>query len=239
MPNSLENAAPLYRKIKDHILDHIATGEWQPSARVPSENQLVKEFSVSRMTTNRALRELTDEGYLVRVAGVGTFVADLKAKSHPLEVQNIAEEIRGRGHQYSALILTLTEVAADAGIAAQMNIDPGAPVFHSVILHEEQNIPIQMEDRYVNAAISPDYGKQDFTQITPHAYLMKIAPLQKAEHVVKAILPDDNIREDLQMADHEPCLLIKRRTWTNGQVASTARLYHPGSRYELSGRFNP
>ena len=41
------------------------------------------------------------------------------------------------------------------------------------------------------------------------------------------------------MADEEACLLIERRTWTKERVASTAKLYHPGSRYELSGLFKP
>jgi len=231
--------APLYKKIKDHILDRIATGVWQPSERVPSENELVKEFKVSRMTTNRALRELTDEGILERIAGVGTFVADLKAQSHPLEVHNIAEEIRNRGHAHTAFILTLQETPADEETARLLNIAPGTMVFHSVILHKEQNIPIQLEDRYVNAAIAPDYGRQDYTHITPYDYLMEIAPLQKAEHVVKAIIPSQDIRQQLHMSDQEPCLLIKRRTWTRGKVASSALLYHPGSRYELSGRFRP
>ncbi len=239
MQNSPDQVAPLYKKIKDHILARIASGEWQPSARVPSENELVKTFDVSRMTTNRALRELTAEGYLERVAGVGTFVAELKAQSHPLEIHNIAEEIRARGHEYSAAVLKIEEVDAQKDIAQSLNIALGQAVFHSVIVHKEQNIPIQMEDRYVNKAIAPNYGGQDFTVITPYDYLMEIAPLQKAEHVVTAIMPSDEIRHELQMAANEPCLLIKRRTWTNGQVAASARLYHPGSRYELSGRFRP
>lgn len=239
MTNSPGHIAPLYRKIKDHILARIANGEWQPAARVPSENELVKEFNVSRMTTNRALKELTSEGYLVRVAGVGTFVADLKAQSHPLEIHNIAEEIQQRGHHYSAHVLTLDKTTADDETAQQLNIAPGDDVFHSVILHLEQNIPIQLEDRFVNADIVPHYGNQDFTQIPPYDYLMKIAPLQKGEHVVKAILAPDTVRKHLQMADQEPCLLIRRRTWTRGKVASYANLYHPGFRYELSGRFKP
>jgi len=239
MPQTSPDIAPLYKKIKRHILENIASGKWQPSERVPSENQLVKTFDVSRMTTNRALKELTDEGYLVRVAGVGTFVADLKAQSHPLEIHDIAEEVRARGHQYSAQVLSMEESMADNSLAGMMNIEEGQPVFHSIILHLEEDRPLQMEDRYVNGEIAPEYGAQDFTRTTPYDYLMKIAPLQKVEHVVKAILPREHIRENLQMSEDEACLLIKRRTWTEGQVASTAMLYHPGSRFELSGRFNP
>ncbi|MBL4602572.1 MAG: histidine utilization repressor [Emcibacteraceae bacterium] len=230
---------PLYRKIKNHILDRIDSGEWMVATRVPSENELVKEFSVSRMTTNRALRELTDEGYLIRVAGVGTFVAELKAQSNPLEIHNIADEIRARHHEYSAEVLKCEPVKANEKIAEIMNIEVGDALIHSQIIHKEQGIPIQLEDRLVNEDIVPGYGAQDFTQNTPYAYLIKMAPLQKVEHVVKAILATASMKTILDMSDDEACLLIERRTWTKGRVASTAKLYHPGSRYELSGLFKP
>ena len=84
---------PLYQQLKDHIIGRISSGELRPSDRVPSENDLVAAMSVSRMTANRALRELTDEGYVERIAGRGTFVSDLKARSDVLEVRDIAEEI--------------------------------------------------------------------------------------------------------------------------------------------------
>jgi GntR family transcriptional regulator, histidine utilization repressor len=237
--NTDVKSEPLYAKIKNHILDRIGRGEWMASMRVPSENELVKEFSVSRMTTNRALRELTDEGYLIRVAGVGTFVAELKARSNPLELHNIADEIRARHHDYSAQILKCEPIKANEKIATLMNIDAGDRLIHSQIIHKEQGIPIQLEDRLVNEEIVPGYGDQDFTKDTPYAYLIKMAPLQKVEHVVKAIMPPATIKDILDMADDEACLLIERRTWTTGKVASTAKLYHPGSRYELSGLFKP
>src|SRR6202789_4324002 len=103
---------PLYLKVKRHILDNIDSGKWGTSARVPSENEIVKSFGVSRMTANRALKELRDEGVLVRIAGVGSFVADRHARAHPLEIRGIDEEIRERGHVHRAQIVGLDGVAA-------------------------------------------------------------------------------------------------------------------------------
>jgi GntR family histidine utilization transcriptional repressor len=69
--------------------------------------------------------------------------------------------------------------------------------------------------------------------------LIRVAPLQEAEHVLRAVMPDERTRKLLAMKRDEPCLLVTRRTWTHGAMASLARLYHPGSRYEMSGRFRP
>ena len=64
---------------------------------------------------------------------------------------------------------------------------------------------------------------------------MRVAPLQRAEHVLRAALPPDDVAEALEMSSGEPCLLLLRRTWSSNIVASCARLYYPASRYEFAG----
>ena len=59
---------PRYQQLKHLIVGRISSGELRPRDRVPSENDLVAATGVSRMTANRALRELHDEGYVDRVA---------------------------------------------------------------------------------------------------------------------------------------------------------------------------
>ena len=86
---------------------HIRSGAWAPGARVPSENELVESFGISRMTANRALRELTADGFLARVPGVGTFVREAApARSSLVELSSIAEEIAARGHRHDTKIAT-------------------------------------------------------------------------------------------------------------------------------------
>ncbi len=239
MNRTVASPQPLYQQVKRHILDNIGSGKWGTSSRVPSENDIVRSFGVSRMTANRALRELRDEGVLVRIAGVGSFVADRQAHAHPLEVRSIAEEIRARGHVHRAEIHSLDRVRAVGELAEYFGIAPRSELYCSVIVHFEDERPIQLEDRYVLPQLAPDYLEADFTRTTPYDYLVRVAPLQEAEHVLRAVMPDARTRKLLAMRREEPCLLMIRRTWTAGQIASVARLYYPGSRYEMSGRFRP
>jgi GntR family histidine utilization transcriptional repressor len=235
-PASLQ---PLYLKVKRHILENIGSGKWGASSRVPSENDIVKSFGVSRMTANRALKELRDEGVLVRIAGVGSFVADRHARAHPLEIRGIADEIRERGHVHRAEIVGLERVRALADLAADFGVAPRSELFRSLIVHFENDRPVQLEDRYVAPKLAPDYLEVDFSRTTPYDYLVRVAPLQEVEHLLRAVMPDQATRKRLDMKRDEPCLLVIRRTWAVGQIASVARLYHPGSRYEMSGRFRP
>jgi GntR family histidine utilization transcriptional repressor len=230
------SAAP-YLRVKQFVTEQIAGGSLKPGARVPSENELVREFGLARMTVNRALRELAAEGVLVRIAGSGTFVAEQRVHAHPLEVRGIADEIRARGHEYRARVALLESVAAPADIAERCGVRVGTKLDHSVVVHYESAAPLQVEDRYVNPAVITGYRKNDFSRITPHDFLVKAAPLQRAEHTVRAVVPDARIRRLLRLSAGEACLLILRRTWSHDRIATVADLHHPGSRYELTGAF--
>jgi GntR family histidine utilization transcriptional repressor len=230
---------PRYQQLKEMIIARISSGELRPMDRVPSENELVESMRVSRMTANRALRELNDEGYVERIAGRGTFVADMRSRSHALEVHNIADEIAQRGHTHSSEVVRASRQHARGEVAHALHIEPGTDVFHLLLVHFENKVPVQVEDRHVLAEFAPDCLDQDFTQITPSAYLTGISPLAEAEHLVRASIPNAAIRKQLQIDANEPCLVILRRTWSQGRPVTLARLHHPGSRYELTGTYRP
>lgn len=230
-------STPAYQQIKDYVLAAIHAGEWREGDQIPSENELVRRFGVARMTVNRAIRELAAEGVLTRSQGAGTFVAATKYQSTLIEIKSIADEIRARGHIHSAEVLKLQAVKADAALAAEMAVALGSKLFHSLILHYENGVPIQLEDRWVNPALAPDYLGQDYTRSTPNEYLMGAAPLARVEYRIEASRPDRTARAKLAMERDEPCLVLHRRTFSAGQVASMVRLYHPAGRYQFSGHF--
>ncbi len=231
--------SPLYQVVKHYVLDRIESGEWQPGGRVPSEHELTRALNVSRMTVHRAIRELSADGRVVRVAGVGTFVASPGAQAHPLELRNIADDIRDRGGRHHSRVVDLREVALSREAALAFDLPPGRPMFHSVIVHSENGLPIQLEERYVDPAAAPDYLSVDFERTTASEYLARVAPVQEVEHVVEALMPTMRVRRLLKMPAGEPCLVLRRWVRAGEALASTARLHHPGSRYRLGGRFAP
>ena len=230
---------PRYQQLKDLIIERISAGELLPRDRVPSENELVESENVSRMTANRALRELNNEGYVERVAGRGTFVSDYRSRSHLVEVHNIADEIERRGHMHSSQVVRQSLQHARGEVAKALHVKQGTEVFHLLLVHSENGAPIQIEDRHVLKSFAPDCLGQDFESITPSAYLTGVAPLQEAEQVVRASMPNAAVRQHLQIDDKEPCLVVIRRTWSGGRPVTFARLHHPGGHYELTGHYTP
>ncbi|MGY0615812.1 histidine utilization repressor [Vibrio sp. FJH11] len=231
-------SAPLYIQIKQFILDKIELGEWEIGQKIATEFELTEQFAVSRMTVNKAIRDLVNEGRLQRRPRLGTFVCDPveKSESPLLDIRNIAEEVRDRGRQYRSKVLKQVAIKADDTIATKLGVMLGTTVFYSEIIHYEDSTPIQLELRWVNSQYAPGYLDQDFTQMTPNQYLSDSCPLSAIEHTVEAIVPDSRIKLDLKMQSNEPCLLLNRRTWSQDKLVSTALLYHPGNKYKLSSK---
>jgi len=237
MSHAQTAATPAFQRIKEDILSRIRSGEWKEGETIPAEVALAQTFGVSRMTVNRALRELTTEQILTRVQGSGTFVAQQKYQATLVAIRNIAEEIAARGHKHRAELHKLERTRANEAMAAAFGVSVGCALFHSLLVHFENDLPIQVEDRWVNAALAPEYMEQDFTQTTPNAYLMRAAPLQGVDYGIEACLPTREIAEMLHMDVREPCLMLRRKTLSQGQVASVATMWHPGERYQFTGSF--
>jgi GntR family histidine utilization transcriptional repressor len=228
---------PAYEQVKTWIRGHIASGQWRPGDPVPSEAALMQQFRVSRMTVNRALRELAAEGLVTRVQGSGTRVAQLHRISSRLSIRDIHEEVAERGHVHTTRVLSTRKEKAGAAVAASLGLRAGAPVFHSVLVHLENGVPIQYEDRYVNPAAAPRYLETDFTQTSPTLHLLQHAPLTEASYSIEACLPTSEEAKQLGIKRGEPCLVMMRRTVSGGNVASVARLIYPGTRYSFAGQF--
>ena len=176
---------PRYQQLKDFIIDRFRVGA-AAADRVPSENELVESKQrVANDGEPRAAR--VDRRGLCRTYCRPRHVClRLSLASHLLEVQNIADEIAGRGHTHSSTVCASRCSTRAAKSRKALHVEQGTDVFHLLLVHYENGVPIQVEDRHVLASFAPDCLEQDFEAITPSAYLTGVAPLQEAEQSVRA-----------------------------------------------------
>jgi GntR family histidine utilization transcriptional repressor len=227
-----------YETVKTSIQQRIADGGWQPGVRLPSERELVQEFGCARMTVHRALRELEAEGLIERRQGSGSYVAELHPISNLLQVRDIHDEIVERGHVHTTEVYSVAREKAAPDVAVAMRLRKGTSVYRCKLLHLENGVPIQFEDRHVNPALAPDLLTRDLRVVTPSAVLFEHAPLTEAEQVVEAVIASAEQAKLLDVPTGSALLMVSRRTVSQGEVASIARLYHPGARFRLVGSFS-
>jgi GntR family histidine utilization transcriptional repressor len=231
------SAVPAYEQVKAFIRRRISSGQWKPGDPVPSEAALMQQFGISRMTVNRGLRELAADGLVTRIQGSGTRVAQLHRISSRLTIRDIHEEVAERGHVHTTRVLLAAREKATAAMAGSLGLRSGGAVFHTLLVHLENGVAIQYEDRYVNPAAAPGYLDTDFTQVSPTLHLLEHAPLTEASYSIEACLPTADEARELGIKRSEPCLAMMRRTVSGAHVASVARLVYPGTRYSFAGQF--
>ncbi|MEO3388192.1 histidine utilization repressor [Mesorhizobium sp. CAU 1741] len=227
----------LNRKIKNYILRSIDRGEWKEGHRVPSEMELARAFAASRMTVNRAIRELTEAGRLERVQGLGTFVASGMPMAPLFEIRSIAREIDLRNGIHSCEVIEAATISASCDAASLLGLSPGEPVFRLVAVHRCDGTPLQFERRLVNPALAPEFLMQDFTCMTASDYLLQHVPFTKVEHLVDAMAPSPDVASLLEIRGDEPCLRLVRTTWHSRRRITHVELIHPGPLFRLGGRF--
>jgi len=230
---------PKYAQVKGFIRKMIESNEWLPNTRIPSEKEFVESLDVSRMTVNRALRELVIEGLLTRLHGVGTFVAQPRAVSAIMEIRDISDEISAMGGHHESEVLLLKEEKSKAYVSNILKIAVGSPVFHSRILHKDGTTPVLLTERWVNPKIAPEYLKQDFTKETPSAYLCRVAPVLESDFFIEARMPLKKTCQLLHLKPNEPCLILSRTITSGEHTASLSWFTYPGFRYRLRGHFSP
>lgn len=237
--------SPAYQRIKSAILTSIHQGEWVVGQAIPTEMALAEQFGVSRMTVNRALKELTDEQVLVRVQGSGTFVAQRHFTHSFVKVRDIADDIIQAGGVHRAQIVARRQMdfsALDDEIAMRFQMgakdsDTSLPnrVFLVRIIHFHNNTIQQFEERWVNADLVPNFLAQDFTSINTSEYLLNSLPLEGGKYEISATLADSTIADMLQIAQGAPVLLLVRHTISMGKVAIVSKFWHAGERYQFKG----
>ena len=131
----------------------------------------------------------------------------------------------------------LEKIRASPEISDKMQVAHSEELAHVVIVHHQDDVPIQLEDRYVSLRLAPDFLQIDFDRITPTRYLLGLCIPDEIEHIVQAVLPDQEESRMLCVPRKEPCLRLLRRTFIQSDVVTLASMLYPGSRYDLMARY--
>lgn len=226
-------------QIADHVLENISSGRWRAGDQIPSEHALTEQFGVSRMTVHHALRELTARGFLVRRNGSGTFVAGPSAYVAVYDHLDVIREIAGRGGMYRAEVLRRELRVMTREECTGFEADEGSSVFHAVILHHEDDEPLELEDRLIAPRFLPDAMAIDLSSQTLFSHLMLVRPHREGVETIRAVTGSADDCRLLGIAETVPCLEVTRRTWSNEGVVTVARILRAGGRTRMDGRIKP
>jgi GntR family transcriptional regulator len=111
-------ATPLFEQIKTSLRDAILSGELQPGQKLPSENELQKRFSVSRITIRQALASLQAEALVETFNGKGSYVTRPANTPRLGMITGFFDHMRSRGMSARGQTLSVRKSKAQAKLAA-------------------------------------------------------------------------------------------------------------------------
>lgn len=235
----LDGQGPLYRQIKQAIAGPILAGALSPGDRLPSEHDFMARFGASRMTVNKALGLLVEDGLVVRQRRAGSFVAARVARHAVMEMRDIGDEIADTGASYSHDVLAQRSGRAGGRLGKRIGLAKSDPVLHLLVLHKADGQPALLEDRVINLQAVPDAAAAPFERVPPNRWLIQSVPWSRAEHQIRAVNAGKDDALLLGLKKRAACLSIDRTTW-NGETAITqVTLLYPGERHQLIGHFTP
>lgn len=163
---------PLYFQLK-HILTHeIASRGLEPGDLLPGDHALCATYDVSRTVVRQALTELEFEGVIERVKGKGTYVAWPKTSERLVQsLTGLFEDVAARGGHLRSEVRTLEVVAADARVAGELQLEPGAPVVLLERLRIVDDQPWALSVSHLPRYMVPGLEDEDLTDQSLYALL--------------------------------------------------------------------
>jgi GntR family histidine utilization transcriptional repressor len=224
----------LSSRIHDEIEARILAGEWPPGHRIPTE-----QYECSRMTVNKALSQLTREGYIARNRRAGSVVIRPHAQSAVLEIHDVRTEVESLGLPYQFEVTRSIVRAAISAERERLEADGPLRVRVLEVVHTAGRQPFCLEERLINLAAVPAAANVPFNATPPGTWLLDHVPWTLAEHEISARGANEAAAAALRAEVGTPCLVIERRTRHAGRVVTSVRLTYLGESHSLVARFGP
>ncbi len=204
---------PLYVQIRDSLRRQILDGTYQVHERLPSENEMMSVFGVSRITIRQALRDLHNEGLVFSAQGKGTFVSKPKAVQNVQRLEGFGEAMAAQGYEASARVLSIQQLKAPKAVAAALDLKPGDEAVEVKRVRYLNRSPVCIENSY----FPMDVGRQMFSldlsgDIFPMLENLFGIPLGGADISLDSILADDEAQQYLNLKAGEAILRVERLT---------------------------
>ena len=231
--------SPLYRQIKDLILQSLETGEWKPGEAIPSEMDLAGRFRVSQGTVRKAIDELAADNLLVRRQGKGTFVATHSEQQVQYRFLKLMPDSGDRSSVGPAqrTVHECRRVRASAEVARALSLRSGDAVIQVRRVLSFGGVPTILEDLWLpGTAFKGLTGDQAAGYQGPTYAMFEIefgVRMVRAEEKIRAVLPDEQQAALLQVAPATPLLSVERIAFTYNDVPMELRrgLYRTDSHH--------
>ncbi|MFJ7724692.1 GntR family transcriptional regulator [Neobacillus sp. NPDC097160] len=219
-PLQHESVIPLYHQLMERLKGSIENGQWSPGDKIPSENQLMDQFGVSRNTAKKAIEELVQVGSLYRIQGKGTFVAKPKLQQSLMGFYSFSKVLKEKGMNPKDIILKIEEVKPTAKIMDALQLSEEEDVIEMKRLRCADHEPYILESSFIPKHVVSNMEQlKKVGEISLYDLFLQQFNIvvTKAKEAFEPVLIRGDESEYLQTEEGRPALLLERTAYdSNG-----------------------
>jgi GntR family transcriptional regulator len=211
---------PLYHQLKEILKENIESGVWKPGDMIPSENQLMQEYSISRNTIKKAIENLVQEGALNRIQGKGTFVSRPKIEQSLSGFYSFSKVMKTQGLTTKDVINSVQEVLVKPSIAKNLQLKEEEHVMELMRVRYVEDEPMILETSYIPAKYFPNLTWDLLKQNSLYDLMQKEYGIivTKAKEMFEPVLIRSYESEVLQVEEGYPALLLDRIAYDSSEM---------------------
>lgn len=215
-----DSPLPLYYQLKEIISELIENEELQPNTPIPSERELCEYHGVSRMTVNKAIIHMVNEGLLYREQGKGTFVSKPKEKHLLSSLLGFTEDMKMMGLKVDTRILDFKKEIAGKAIQNQLKLKDQTEVFEIKRLRIVDDAPYAFETAYIPAFLCEGLSKEQLENRSLYDVLINAYGLAMsyADQTIEPVIADEYASEVLQLEKNSIALKFTQKTFMENHV---------------------
>ena len=241
LTNSIDPTSykPLYLQISDILRNKIKNGAYAAGDLLPSENDLLAEFSVSRNTAQRAIEDLVRDGLAIRIQGKGTFVPKSIVEFGLHRLTSFSEEMRFKGLCPSSKVLAFETIKADGFIAKQLGVEPQAMVYVLSRVRYGNNNPMAYQQSFMPVYLCEgleqfDFSKESLFAVLENHYHLRIS-WQK--QFIKPCIARPSEADPLEIVVGNPLLYLEGIAYLERNIPiEYKKIYFRSDLYDFSMR---
>ncbi|RIW34663.1 GntR family transcriptional regulator [Bacillus salacetis] len=228
---------PIYYQLGELIKELIDKGELKAGDSLPAEREYAEKFEISRMTVRQAFTQLVNDGYLYRVQGRGTFVAERKPKiEQALQgLTSFTEDMESRGMKPGSELVSFEIKPAAMEIAGELGLQEYAPVYEIQRIRLADEMPMAVETNYISANFIKGLTEKIVNQ-SLYAYIEETLNLKinHASQVIESSAADEMEAAFLGVQEGSPVMRIQRNTYlADGTPVEYVKSSYRADRYKF------
>ena len=224
---------PLWAQIADDLRRRLVGGEFEE--RFPTDEELTRDYDVSRHTVREAVRRLASDGLLVRRRGRGTSLTNPILEQPLHSLYSLASSMRSQGIDERSEVRAATRTTAPAEVARELGVSADSAVVYLERLRFAGDEPIAWDRSWLPTPLADVLLTADLT----HGSVYDVLSTHGAVRItggwerIRPLVPSAQERELLGLSEGVAAFSIERLVLVGESPVEWRRSLIRGDRYSL------